>query len=473
MILNRTMKIQFLVFYAFVFTLLLSCGSTKNATKSDNTVASKEKKAPDDDYDGVPNDIDQCPYIFGTARTFGCPDADSDGIRDSEDRCPDQKGYANLMGCLDRDYDGVIDPDDECPDVYGENETGCPDIDPSDLDGDGVKNEEDECPEVRGLFTAKGCPDKDGDGIKDELDACPELFGIAEYDGCPMAIGDMMELARLHGHPAKANGLAERGYYKSYDGKLYDRNDKLVTVVAGDIVDASGKFITETKNYVLDRDGYIRNTDDLLVRIDDEGYAFTSGGLISKIKVNGDATGGGIKFGNDGNLPSRPGGSGRIRIDDNAYKPSENQGKIKFDGEPDNSNIYNNPINEVPLSPTEAADCNRINLQTLTAAIYFDYDAAKADQSSLRQLNRVVDAMQKCARLELQIGGHTDSDGNPGYNKKLSERRAKAILKYIMGKGISDQRLKYNAYGEKYPMSDNNTEEGKQRNRRAEIKVTR
>lgn len=467
------MKIQFLIFYALAFSLVLSCGSAKNTTKPDDT-ASNDTKAPDDDYDGVPNDVDQCPYIFGTARTFGCPDADGDGIQDAEDRCPDDKGYANLMGCLDRDYDGIIDPEDECPDAYGERETGCPDIDPSDLDGDGVKNEQDDCPQLRGLFTANGCPDKDGDSIKDELDACPELFGVAEFDGCPLAIGDMMELARLYGHPAKANGLAERGYYKSYDGKLYDRNDLLVNVVAGDIVDADGTFITATKNYVFDRDGYIRNTDGLLVRVDDEGYAFTSDGLLSKTnKVNGEAAAGGIKFGDDG-LPNRPGGGGNIRINDNVYTPRNNSGgDIKFDGEPDNSNIYKNPVNEVPLSPTEAADCNRINLQTLTAAIYFDYDAARADQSSLRQLNRVVDAMQKCARLELQVGGHADSDGSSNYNRKLSERRAKAVLKYIMGKGISDQRLKYNAYGEQYPMSDNNTEAGKQRNRRAEIKVTR
>ena len=467
------MRIQFLIFYVFAFSVLLSCGSTKGTTKADDgAVASNDRKAPDSDYDGVPNDVDQCPYIFGTARTFGCPDADSDGIQDAEDRCPDDKGYANLMGCLDRDYDGIIDPEDECPDAYGERETGCPDIDPSDLDGDGVKNEQDECPQLRGLFTANGCPDKDGDGVKDELDACPELFGVAEYDGCPLAIGDMMELARLYGHPAKANGLAERGYYKSYDGKLYDRNDKLVTVVTGDIVDEGGTFISATKNYLFDRDGYIRNTDDLLVRIDDEGYAFTSDGVISATKkVNGGTTPTGIQIGGDGTLPTRPGGGGNIRINDKNYNQGSND--ISGGGNPNNSDIYDNPVNEVPLSPTEAANCNRINLQTLTAAIYFDYDASRADQSSLRQLNRVVDAMQKCARLELQVGGHADSDGSSNYNKKLSERRAKAVLKYIMGKGISDRRLKYNAYGEQYPMSDNNTEAGKQRNRRAEIKVTR
>lgn len=463
------MKILLALFYCLAFVCLLSCGSAKKVSQPDNTTASTDTKpALDEDYDGVPNDIDRCPYIYGTARTFGCPDADGDGIQDAEDRCPDDKGYANLMGCIDRDYDGIVDPDDQCPDAYGELETGCPDIDPSDIDGDGVKNEVDACPEVRGLFTAQGCPDKDGDSIQDELDACPELYGVAEHDGCPLAIGDMMERARLYGHPAKAEGLAERGYYKSYDGKLYDKNDLTVGVVAGDIVDASGTFISNDKNYMLGSNGYIRNLDGQLVRIDDEGYAFTSSGLISKKKVNGNSNRpGGIQVGGEG-LPTRP--HNGINLSGDPYRPNNGGG---FSGNPNNQDIYKNTIQQQPLTPQEAANCNRINLQTLTAAIYFDYDASRADQSSLRQLNRVVDAMQKCTRLQLQVGGHADSDGSANYNYKLSERRAKAVLEYIMGKGISDQRLKYNAYGEKYPMAENTTEEGKQRNRRAEIKVTR
>lgn len=464
------MKLHILFIYITSFCVLVACGSTAGTTRNDNTVASTERKAPDDDYDGVPNDVDQCPYIFGTARTFGCPDADGDGIQDSEDRCPDDKGYANLLGCLDRDYDGIIDPDDQCPDAYGERETGCPDIDPSDVDGDGVKNEEDECPELRGLFTANGCPDGDGDGLKDELDACPDLFGVAEHNGCPLAIGDMMELARLNGHPAKANGIAEKGYYKSYDGLLYDRNDMRIDVVSGDIVDQNGTFITTTKSFSIDRNGYIRDANDAVVRIDEEGYAFSPEGLLSKKQVNNAGGAGGIKIG-QGSIPRQKRNGITYTQDAGTYNNNDhgsgsNNGFNKH-------NIYDNPRNVQKLTPAEAANCNRINLQTLTAAIYFDYDASKADNSSLRQLNRVVDAMQKCARLELQVGGYTDSDGSESYNYKLSEKRAKSVLKYIMGQGISDRRLKYNAYGEKYPLSDNSTDEGKQRNRRAEIQVTR
>lgn len=472
------MKLHVLFIYIASFFVLVACGSTSGTTSND-TVASTEKKAPDDDYDGVPNDVDQCPYIYGTARTFGCPDADGDGIQDSEDRCPDDKGYANLLGCIDRDYDGIIDPDDQCPDAYGEKETGCPDIDPSDVDGDGVKNEVDECPELRGLFTANGCPDGDGDGIKDELDACPDLFGIEEHHGCPLAIGDMMELARLNGHPAKANGINEKGYYKSYDGKLYDRNDMRVDVVSGDIVDQSGTFITTTQTFEIDRDGYIRDLDDGIVRIDEEGYAFSPDGLLSKKQVNGSNNGGKIKIG-QGTIPSQKKNGIQFGsdLDDNNEGNNNgetNNGGSDYSNSTNNNDIYKqyNPRNERTLTPEESANCNRINLQTLTAAIYFDYDASKADNSSLRQLNRVVDAMQKCAKLELQVGGYADSDGSENYNYKLSEKRAKSVLKYIMGQGISDRRLKYNAYGEKYPLSNNNTNEGKQQNRRAEIQVTR
>lgn len=465
------MKLHVLFIYITSFFVLVACGSTSGTTSNDNTVASTDKKAPDEDYDGVPNDVDQCPYIYGTARTFGCPDADGDGIQDAEDRCPDEKGYANLLGCLDRDYDGIIDPDDECPDAYGERATGCPDIDPSDVDGDGVKNEDDECPEIRGLFTAKGCPDGDGDGIKDELDACPDLFGIEEYNGCPLAIGDMIAISGRNGHPAKINGIAEKGYYKNYDGKLYDKNNLRVDVVSGDIVDEKGTFITDTKGFFIDRKGYIRDANEGIVRIDEEGYAFSPDGLLSKKQVNNNAGPKGITVGTDG-LPTPRKDGIQLNNNNNDYvrdNDNTNSGGVFNPG-----NIYEyNPKDVEPLTPQESADCNRINLQTLTAAIYFDYDAGKADNSSLRQLNRVVDAMQKCAKLELQVGGYADSDGGENYNYRLSEKRAKSVLKYIMGQGISDQRLKYNAYGEKYPLSNNATDEGKQRNRRAEIQVIR
>ncbi len=463
------MKLHVLFLYIIGLFLIISCGSTSGTTADDNSVAS-EVNPPDEDYDGVPNDVDKCPYIYGTARTFGCPDADGDGISDSEDKCPDMKGYANLFGCLDRDYDGVIDPEDKCPTAYGESVFGCPNGDASDHDGDGVKNEVDECPDVWGMFTSNGCPDGDGDGTKDELDACPDLFGTSEHHGCPLSIGDMMAIAKLNGHPAKSNGIAEKGYYKNYDGLLYDRNDLSIDVADGDIVDQKGTFITSSKAYKIDRRGYIRNDNGGVIRIDEEGYAFGPDGLISKTQVNGGEGSGGIQFGDLDGPKNNP--SGISFESDNNYNNSHRNSKNNSSNL--NKDIYKNSArNSKPLTSEETANCNRINLATLAAAIYFDYDASRADNSSLRQLNRVVDAMQKCTKLELQVGGYADSDGGENYNYQLSKKRAQSVLNYIMGKGVSDRRLKYNAYGEKYPLASNKTENGKQQNRRAEIHVSR
>ncbi|MDC0230449.1 OmpA family protein [Aureispira] len=461
------MKLHVLFLYVIGLILIVSCGST-SGNITEGTSIDSGKTSPDDDYDGVPNDKDRCPYIYGTARTFGCPDADGDGIQDSEDKCPDMKGYANLFGCLDRDYDGVIDPEDKCPSAYGEGISGCPNGDASDLDGDGVKNEVDECPEIQGMFTSKGCPDEDGDGIKDELDACPDLFGTSDHHGCPLPIGDMMTIAKLNGHPAKNNGIREKGYYKNYDGLLYDRNDLSIDVADGDIVDQRGTFITVSKGYKIDKNGYIRDTNDGLIRVDEEGYAFGPNGLISKKQVNGGERSGGIQFGQLDGPKNNPSGISVEQDNNNSGMNSKNNSSTL------NKDIYKNSArNSNPLTEEETANCNRINLTTLAAAIYFDYDASRADNSSLRQLNRVVDAMQKCTKLELQVGGYADSDGGENYNYQLSKKRAQSVLKYIMGKGVSDRRLKFNAYGEKYPLASNKTESGKQQNRRAEIHVSR
>lgn len=163
------------------------------------------KESSDRDYDGVPDDNDGCPDVFGTAKAKGCPDADGDGIKDTDDRCPDQFGYANLFGCMDSDHDGITDSEDECPMLYGESKNGCPASRASDKDADGVPDVDDMCPEVPGFFTAKGCPDADGDGIKDADDQCKNEYGLAEYKGCPIPADVRARQALNQGNPNNAN----------------------------------------------------------------------------------------------------------------------------------------------------------------------------------------------------------------------------------------------------------------------------
>jgi outer membrane protein OmpA-like peptidoglycan-associated protein len=136
---------------------------------------------PDDDQDGSPNMVDECPDFVGTVETSGCPDRDGDKIPDKQDKCPDVKGLKESFGCPDRDKDGVPDNEDECPDTKGLVElNGCPD-----KDGDGIPDIKDDCPDVKGLAELKGCPDRDGDGITDKEDKCPDVKGVKEFDGCP------------------------------------------------------------------------------------------------------------------------------------------------------------------------------------------------------------------------------------------------------------------------------------------------
>lgn len=71
----------------------------------------------------------------------------------------------------------------------------------------------------------------------------------------------------------------------------------------------------------------------------------------------------------------------------------------------------------------------------------------------------------------MEIGGYTDSTGSNEYNLVLSEKRVLSVVKYLVSKGISPDRLKYKGYGNTFPIGDNATAEGRKLNRRTEAKI--
>lgn len=146
------------------------------------TLGFKLGKSADSDGDGIKDNLDACPTVFGIIEFMGCPDTDRDGIQDKMDACPNVKGEIAFQGCPDTDKDGVQDSEDRCPTLAG-NIDGCPDT-----DGDGIIDPEDACPEISG--TIKGCPDADKDGVADKDDICPTAFGLASLGGCPDTDGD-------------------------------------------------------------------------------------------------------------------------------------------------------------------------------------------------------------------------------------------------------------------------------------------
>jgi outer membrane protein OmpA-like peptidoglycan-associated protein len=79
--------------------------------------------------------------------------------------------------------------------------------------------------------------------------------------------------------------------------------------------------------------------------------------------------------------------------------------------------------------------------------------------------------MTKNTTTQIEIGGHTDSEGSETHNNQLSQNRAKAVYDYLISNGVKAERLTYKGYGETMPISSNDTPEGRANNRRTEFKV--
>jgi len=103
--------------------------------------------------------------------------------------------------------------------------------------------------------------------------------------------------------------------------------------------------------------------------------------------------------------------------------------------------------------------------------IFFDFDKATLRPESTNELQRLTKLLNDVPTLKIEISGHTDSKGANEYNLKLSDNRAKAVVDYLIKAGISSNRLVYKGYGEEQPISTNETDEGRQLNRRTEFKI--
>ena len=103
--------------------------------------------------------------------------------------------------------------------------------------------------------------------------------------------------------------------------------------------------------------------------------------------------------------------------------------------------------------------------------IFFDYDKATLRNESIPELERLIKLLEEVPTMKIEISGHTDSRGTDDYNQKLSESRAKSVVAYLIEKGIASKRLEYKGYGESKPVATNDTEDGRQQNRRTEFMI--
>jgi outer membrane protein OmpA-like peptidoglycan-associated protein/tetratricopeptide (TPR) repeat protein len=123
-------------------------------------------------------------------------------------------------------------------------------------------------------------------------------------------------------------------------------------------------------------------------------------------------------------------------------------------------------INDIKLKKVEVGETIVLN------NIFFDTGAATLRPESYVELGVLFRLMTENPSLKIQISGHTDNVGSASINKRLSEQRAGAVVNFLIGRGISNDRLTFKGFGFEKPIASNETAEGRQMNRRTEFEIT-
>jgi outer membrane protein OmpA-like peptidoglycan-associated protein len=339
-------------------------------------------------------------------------DIDGDKVSDEKDECLVVPGVWAFKGCPDSDGDGIKDLEDLCPQEAGLAQfNGCPD-----KDGDGIPDKDDLCPDLAGTAEYKGCPDRDGDGIIDPKDNCPDEAGLAAFNGCPDRDGDGI----IDGEDACPDVPGPL----IYDGCPDTDNDGVL-----DFLDACPTVAGPKENNGCpwpdtDGDGILDKDDDcptLKGPVSNKGCPYQdtdNDGVLDK----------------DDDCPNTPG-------------PASNKGCPELEKE----------VEEI--------------LKTAFDNLEFETGKDIIKEVSIPSLTELAGVLTKKAEWGLQIAGHTDNVGDDQKNMILSKKRAEAVKNFMISQGIDATRLNVLFFGETMPIASNDTPEGRQKNRRVEMKI--
>jgi OOP family OmpA-OmpF porin len=123
-------------------------------------------------------------------------------------------------------------------------------------------------------------------------------------------------------------------------------------------------------------------------------------------------------------------------------------------------------------APVDATVCQQLFADLLgKGKIRFESGGANIDPDSTGLLDRLVEIALRCPSASIEIAGHTDADGEDGFNQVLSEKRAEAVVDYLVKAGLPADRFKAVGYGSTQPVATNETNEGKAQNRRIDFMV--
>jgi outer membrane protein OmpA-like peptidoglycan-associated protein len=124
-------------------------------------------------------------------------------------------------------------------------------------------------------------------------------------------------------------------------------------------------------------------------------------------------------------------------------------------------------LKDVPLQPLV------IGKSVVLSNVFYETDSYALKKESEIELNKVVQMLQANPGIRIEISGHTDNTGLDDHNLKLSENRAKTVADYLISASIKPDRIVYKGYGMRFPIASNDSEEGKAKNRRTEMKIIR
>src|SRR5690606_12306522 len=129
------------------------------------------------------------------------------------------------------------------------------------------------------------------------------------------------------------------------------------------------------------------------------------------------------------------------------------------------ANFTLRPIQVVPIVEQAVVRLN---------TIFFDFNMAVLKPEACSELERVVKLMHARPAMIIEMGGHTDNISSDYFNQKLSVRRATAVMKFLLSKGIDASRITAVGYGEKRPIVSNDDEkDGREINRRVEFRIVK
>ncbi len=311
----------------------------------------------------------------------------------------------------DRDKDAVSNKADKCKKIKGECEShGCPD-----RDKDGINDNEDDCPDNPGPKELRGCPDTDGDGLIDKKDSCVTEFGLIEFYGCPDRDSDRIpdkldECPDLPGI-AEFMGCPDR----DKDGTP-DKDDKCIDVPGSEdhfgCPDTDGDGLYDHEDKCINTPGPKEN----------DGCPW----------------------------PDRDGDGVLDKVDQCPSVP----------GVPEN--------NGCPALSKKEIETVKYAFENLE----FETGKDVIRTISYPSLTALAQLLVSKPNYGLRIEGHTDNVGTDENNLVLSQKRATAVKNFLIKKGVKAGVLEDYGYGESRPIADNDTKEGKQKNRRVEMKIT-